>query len=295
LVSVPYPFTSGFSAITENVGSLKNTGFDITFDADVLSSGSKLRITPYINVNYNNNEVTALFQGKDYWIIPNTGVLWAVGKPVSYSYPLFAQVNPQTGNPEWYKPTSGKIMETQKDPSQVTTAFSAAALEQNTGIKRYPPLNGGFGMTAGYQGLSFSVDFSFSKGKYLINNDRYFFENPRVFTGYNQWNTVNDFWKQPGDVARFPRVGVTNWTQFDSRLIEDASFMRMKGITLGYKLPSHILSSIGVIKGVNAYVTGRNLLTWTKYSGPDPEVDSNIGLGTNPNTKQVAFGLDLTF
>ena len=42
-------------------------------------------------------------------------------------------------------------------------------------------------------------------------------------------------------------------------------------------------------------MTGRNLLTWTKYQGPDPEVDSNIGLGTNPNTKQVAIGLDITF
>lgn len=295
LVSVPYPFTSGFPNVRENVGSLKNSGLDITFDADVLNPRSKVRITPYINLNYNRNEVTELFQGKDYWIIPNTGVLWAVGKPVSFSYPLFAQVNPQTGLPEWYLPTAGKIMETQKDGSKVTTTFSAASLEQNTGIKRYPPLNGGFGLTGGYEGLSLSVDFSFSKGKYLINNDRYFFENPRNFTGYNQWNTVNDFWKNPGDVARFPRTSVTLWTQFDSRLIEDASFLRMKGITLGYKLPPSLLNKVGVIKGVNAYVTGRNLLTWTKYTGPDPEVDSNLGLGTNPNTKQIAFGLDLTF
>lgn len=295
LVSVPYPYTSGFSSIRENVGSLKNSGFDLTFDVDVLSPHSKVRITPYINLNYNRNEVTELFQNKEYWIIPNTGVLWAVGKPVSFSYPLFAQVNPQTGLPEWYVPATGKIMDTQKDPSKVTTAFSAASLEQNTGIQRYPPFNGGFGLTGGYEGLSLSVDFSFSKGKYLINNDRYFFENPRNFTGYNQWNTVNDFWKQPGDVATFPRTSVTLWTQFDSRLIEDASFLRMKGITLGYRLPSSILEKVGVIKGVNAYVTGRNLLTWTKYRGPDPEVDSNLALGTNPNTKQIAFGLDLTF
>src|SRR4029078_13598892 len=134
---------------------------------------------------------------------------------------------------------------------------------------------------------------SFSKGKYMINNDRYFFENPRLFTGYNQFRSVNNFWKQPGDIAQFPSKNVTNWTQFDSRLIEDASFMRLKGITVGYNFPESILRRTAIVKAAKFYVTGRNILTWTKYSGPDPEVDSNIGLGTNPNTKQVAVGIDL--
>jgi TonB-linked SusC/RagA family outer membrane protein len=293
LVSVPYPYTSGFTSNTQNVGSLKNTGVDITFDADVLQSKNAY-ITPYFNFNYNKDRVTELFQNKDYWITPNTGVLWAVGKPVSFSYPMFAGVNPQTGNPEWYLPNS-KIMETRKDPSSVTSAFSAAALEQNTGIKRNPPVNGGFGTTAGFKGFFMSADFTFSRGKFMINNDRYFFENPRVFTGYNQFETVNDFWKQPGDIARFPRVGVTNWTQFDDRLIEDASFTRLKALTVGYNFSQRILNKTSIVKAAKFYVTGRNLLTWTKYTGPDPEVDSNIGLGTNPNTKQLAVGLDITF
>lgn len=293
LVSVPYPFTSGFTSNTENVGSLKNTGVDFSINGDILKSKDAY-ITPYFVINYNKDRVTELFQNKDYWITPGTGVLWAVGKPVSFSYPLFAGVNSQTGNPEWYIPNS-KIVETQKNPSSVTTAFSAASLEQNTGIKRNPPINGGFGTTAGYKGFFMSADFSFSRGKYMINNDRYFFENPRVFTGYNQFATVNNFWKQPGDVALFPRVGVTNWTQFDDRLIEDASFTRLKALTIGYNFPQKILAKTAIVKAAKFYVTGRNLLTWTKYTGPDPEVDSNIGLGTNPNTKQVALGIDLTF
>lgn len=293
LVSVPFPFTSGFVANTQNIGSLKNTGIDFSVDADLFKS-KDFYLTPYFNISYNRNQVTDLFQNKDYWITPNTGVLWAVGKPVSYSYPLFAGVNPQTGNPEWYLPNS-RIMETRKDAASVTSAFSAATLEQNTGIKRDPPVNGGFGLASGFRGLFVSADFSFSQGKYMINNDRYFFENPRVFTGYNQFATVNNFWKQPGDIAVFPRVGVTNWTQFDSRLIEDASFVRLKAITVGYNLSQKLLNKTLFMKGAKLYVTGRNLLTWTKYTGPDPEVDANIGLGTNPNTKQIAIGLDLTF
>ena len=292
LISVPYPYTSGFANITSNVGSLKNSGIDFTLDADVYKTKDAY-ITPYVNFNYNKNEVTELFQGNEYWIIPNTGVAWAIGEPVSYFYPVFNRINPDNGNPEWFLP-GDDIMDTRKDPSAVTSSFSAASLQQNTGIDRYPPFNGGFGLTAGFKGFFMSSDWTFSSGKYLINNDKYFFENPNVFSGFNQSKNVLDYWQRPGDVATYPRYGV-QFTQFDSRLIEDASFIRMKGLTLGYNLPKSLVNRTGFMKDAKFYVTGRNLLTFTKYSGPDPEVDSNLTLGVNPNTKQVAVGLDLSF
>jgi hypothetical protein len=128
----------------------------------------------------------------------------------------------------------------------------------------------------------------------MINNDRYFFENPNQFPGFNQAKTVQNYWKKVGDVATFPRYGV-QFTQFDTRLIEDASFMRMKNLTVGYSVPKKILGKTKFINSVRAYITGRNLLTFTGYSGPDPEVDTNVTLGANPNTKQFAFGLDFQF
>jgi TonB-linked SusC/RagA family outer membrane protein len=294
LISVPYPYTSGFSSITSNVGTLKNSGIDLSIDADVLKTKDAY-ITPYINLNYNKDEVTSLFQGKQYWIIPNTGVSWAIGQPVSFFYPIFKGVDPQTGLPQWYNPNSDpdKIVYTKKDPNDVTSTFSPN-LQQNTGIKRYPPLNGGFGLTAGYKSFFVNADFTFSQGKYLINNDRYFYENPNQFPGYNQSKVILDYWQKPGDVTRFPKYGI-QFTQFDSRLVENASFMRMKVVTIGYNFPNSILSKSNFFKSARFYVTGRNLLTFTKYSGPDPEVDSNLSLGANPNTKQVAVGLDLTF
>lgn len=295
LISVPYPYTSGFGSITSNVGSLKNSGIDMTLNADVIRS-KKAILTPYVTLNYNKNEVTELFQGKQYWIIPNTGVSWAIGQPVSFFYPIFAGVNPTTGMPEWYQPNTNpdEIVNTRKDPAAVTTVWSPSALQQSTGIKRYPPFNGGFGANGGYGGFSASIDFSFSQGKYLINNDRYFFENPNQFPGFNQSKTVLNYWQKPGDVATFPKFG-QQFTQFDSRLVEDASFVRLKSATLAYNLPSSLAGKTGFMKGARVYVTGRNLMTWTKYTGPDPEVDSNLTLGVNPNTKQYAFGVDLTF
>jgi hypothetical protein len=71
--------------------------------------------------------------------------------------------------------------------------------------------------------------------------------------------------------------------------------MRLKGLTIGYALPKTLLDRIKVIKGVDFAVTGRNLWTVTKYGGPDPEVDSNLSLGANPNTKQMVVGINLRF
>jgi TonB-linked SusC/RagA family outer membrane protein len=295
LISVPQPFTTGYANIRTNIGALQNKGIDVTLDFDVYNNTArKAFFSPYLNANFNRNKITELFQGKNYYIIPNTGVLWAIGEPVSFSYPIWKGVNPTTGLPEWYQPGTGDgIVTPRKDDAAVTSTFSTA-LEQNTGIERYPWLNGGFGFRSGYQGVYLDVDFSFSQGKSLINNDRYFFENPTQFPGFNQAKSILDYWTTPGQIATFPAI-TQQFTQFDSRLIEDASFLRLKSLQLGWNLPQSILKATKVVKGARIYFIGRNLLTFTEYSGPDPEADSNISLGVNPNTKQVGFGLQVKF
>jgi TonB-linked SusC/RagA family outer membrane protein len=295
LLLVPFPYTSGYANVQTNVGGLKNNGFNVTFDVDVISNKNAY-LTPYVNFNYNKEKITELFQGRQYYIIPNTGVSWAVGQPVSYFYPVFSGINTQTGLPEWYLPNSNPdlIVNTQTDKSKVTSTFNTTGLQQNTGIKRYPPFTGGFGLNSGYKGFFLQCDFSFAQGKYLINNDRYFFENPNQFAGFNQSRVILDYWKNPGDVARFPKNGV-QFTQFDSRLIEDASFIRLKGLTVGYNVPQTVVKKSKFMTSAKFYVTGRNLMTITNYTGPDPEIDSNITLGANPNTRQVAVGLDIQF
>jgi TonB-linked SusC/RagA family outer membrane protein len=293
LVSVPYPQTTGFANINGNVGKMQNRGWNVTLNADY--GGKDWSFSPYVNFNYNHNKITELFQDRNYWIQANTGVLWAVDKPVSYVYPIFAGVDPANGNATWFlpDPNPNNVANTIKDPTKVTSTFSATALQQNTGLDRYPPFAGGFGFQASYKGFYTQWDFSFVSGKYLINNDRFFYENPGQFPGFNQFRTVNNFWQKAGDQTQFPRVGV-QFTQFDSRLIEDASFLRAKAIQFGYDF-NRIIKKNNVITGLKAFVIARNLFTFTNYQGPDPEVDSNIGLGTNPNTRQVSFGIDITF
>jgi TonB-linked SusC/RagA family outer membrane protein len=291
LMDVPYPYTSGYGMINSNVGTLNNKGIDFSLEFDVLK-GKDYFVTPYINVNYNKEKVTELFQGRNYWIIPNTGVSYVVGQPVQYFYPIFAGVDATDGMPTWYLPGADNTVTSKETTSKA--AFNSANLQQNTGINRYAPFNGGFGLNAGWKGVSLQVDFAFSQGKYLINNDRYFFENPSQFGGFNQQTTILDYWKAAGDVTKFPKYG-QQFTQFDSRLIEDASFMRLKNISLGYSLPSNLLKATKFFTSARFFVSARNMLTWTKYSGLDPEVDSNLTLGVNPNTKQLSAGCEISF
>ena len=290
LIDVPYPYTSGFATVLSNVGAIKNSGIDFEIDFDIIRSGD-LYVTPYANFNYNKNEITELFQGKEYWIIPNTGVSWAIGQPVSFFYPMFAGIDPADGAPMWYVP-GDDITET---TTETTTKTFSPSLEQNTGINRYAPIAGGFGLNAGWKGFTLQADFSYALGKYLIVNDRFFTENPNFFFGYNTSKASADYWKQPGDDATFPGWDVARFMEFDDRLIENASFMRLKNLTLGYSLPEFITGRTGFLSGARVYVTGRNLLTFTNFSGPDPEVDSNLTLGANPNTKQYTFGIELKF
>ena len=128
-------------------------------------------------------------------------------------------------------------------------------------------------------------------GKYIGSNDRYFGENPYNFRGYNQSSRVLSMWKQPGDITDMPKFGQV--MQFDTHLLENASFLRMKNITLSYTLPKNLIK--GVFSNVKFYASGRNLFTVTEYLGADSEVDSNLTYGAYPNSKQVNFGVQLAF
>ena len=82
---------------------------------------------------------------------------------------------------------------------------------------------------------------------------------------------------------------------FDSHLLENASFMRLKSLQIGYVLPKSLLAWQNVVEGLKFTFTGRNLFTITDYTGIDPEIDANVSLGRLGNTRQILFGVEVTF
>lgn len=282
LMSVPTPYTSGFSSIMANVGTMENKGIDLTIGFDVI----KTKDTYFgINTtfNYNKNKITKLFYDLNEWVVPNTGVGYVVGKAVEFYYPVFAGVDPADGKQTWYLPNS----------TETTKTFNASALQQMTGKPRYAPYSGGVSLNFSWKGIGLAADFSYVIGKYIVNNDRYFNENPYNFRGYNQSTAVLKSWKNVGDVTDFPKYGEV--LQFDTHLLENASFIRMKNLTASYTFPKVIFGQKNPFDNLRINVTGRNLWTYTKYKGADPEIDSNLTYGAYPNSKQLSIGLQLVF
>ena len=283
LMDVPVPYTSGFSSITQNVGSMTNSGVEIAVSLDLLKTKDWF-VGFNMNYAYNKNKITELFYGYDEWAMPNYLVSYNVGEPVQYYMAEWAGVDPADGQQMWYIPgTDG----------ETTKEYDGERLQQATGKKRYAPHNGGFGLNVSWKGLSLNADFAWVLGKYMVNNDYYFAANPYNFAGYNQSKDVLNEWKEPGDITDIPAYG--NVMQFDTHLLENASFLRLKNISLSYTLPKNWLLPTKVIQGVRIMATARNLFTITNYKGADPELDTNLTYGAYPNTKQFTIGAELTF
>ena len=198
LMDVPVPYTSGFSSITQNVGSMTNSGVEIAVSLDLLKTKDWF-VGFNMNYAYNKNKITELFYGYDEWAMPNYLVSYNVGEPVQYYMAEWAGVDPADGQQMWYIPgTDG----------ETTKEYDEERLQQATGKKRYAPHNGGFGLNVSWKGLSLNADFAWVLGKYMVNNDYYFAANPYNFAGYNQSKDVLNEWKEPGDITDIPAYGI---------------------------------------------------------------------------------------
>lgn len=292
LMAVPQPYTSGFTTVTQNVGSMRNSGLDVTLGVDIIRSREAyLRFNT--TFNYNSQKLLSLFDNRDRWVVANTSVAYVVGNPIMFYAPIYAGVDKETGAPTWYVPGENVDKTTKKE---TTTTFDSAALEQNTGKKRYAPINGGFSLAGGWKNISFQADFTYVLGKYLISNDGIFYANPVQFSSMNTNKAVSNFWTPEHKDAKYPDWSKGYSMQVDTHLLENASFMRLKNFQVAYALPKSWLGwSNNVLKGVKFTFTGRNLLTFTNYSGIDPEVNSNLTRGVAGNSKQFLGGVEITF
>lgn len=282
ILQVPFSYTTGISGNYGNVSEMRNTGVDV-----------ELTITPVQtkdwfwelrgNFNYNHNEITKLFDGLDELIYPESNLIYTVGKPAGQYYMVrYAGVDPRDGRQQWYTKEGNltKVYNFERD---------AVCID---GKQMYSPIGGGFGTTVAWKGLSLRADFTWAAGKSMINNDLYFCQNNNFAQTYNQTTAMLNVWTKEGQITDIPAPGQA--LEFDTRWLENAAFMRLKTLTLQYKVGNNICKKLG-LSGLGAHFTGRNLLTFTNYSGYDPEPESNVVAFFYPNTRQYEFGIDVSF
>lgn len=283
LMEVPVSYADGgYSSRWDNVGVMVNRGVELSLNADII------RIKDFswnvnANVSYNKNELKELYNGADEYVVGTTASKLTVGHSVSEFYlNRYAGVNPANGDALWYT-KDGEVTTELRESDKVMTGKSFIA-----------PWQGGFGTTLAWKGWSLNTQFSWMADRWIYNNDRYMEESNGQFSMYNQSKRLlYDRWKKPGDVTDIPRHGV--YAQHDTRFLEDASFLRLKNLMLSYSFPQTWLKKTKFISSARLYGQAQNLLTFTKFTGLDPETNANMYQAAYPMSRQFSFGLDITF
>ncbi|GAB4022711.1 SusC/RagA family TonB-linked outer membrane protein [Spirosoma koreense] len=306
------PNTSGYTTITFNAGQLKNRGFETEISVDVLKT-SALRWESSFNFSVINNKVTKLYDGISPQANVDSLVLLAspvqvassgltpttvtrnfiIGKPVYANYvPIYAGVNPATGRAMWYD-QNGNITYTYQTPRDSKYAGSDFA-----------NIYGGFRNQVSYKGLELTVFFQYEFGRRANNSQGLSLIDDGTRNVNTLLSTYESRWLTPGQITDVPRpynggaeVLGSSYVSSTSRTIEDASYVRLKQVQLAYSFPKELLNRTKLIQSVRLYGVATNLLTWTKWTGYDPEF-LNLGSGNTgaiPQSKTYTFGIEVGF
>ena len=283
LMELPFSGTTGHSSGMGNIAEMKNTGFDLEVELDLVHTRN-VYWGVRANVNYNKNKITKLYQGLDELAFPDYSLKYQVGMPSSLVYTqVRAGVDPQDGSPMWYD-LNGNLTKTYSDD-----------IMQFCGMDTNAPWSGGFSTNFSWKGLGINADFSWIGERWIFINERYYTMNPQNLLFQSNFETqMLNIWQKPGDVTDIPKYG----TQFyhDTARFSNAAFMRLKNLSFSYSFPTELVQKSKVLSGAKVYFTARNLWTVTDFAGYDPEVGaSNATSGMYPNSRQFVFGAELVF
>jgi len=285
LVSRPVTATSGFTFFTDNVGNIENKGLEFEATAEIVPANGSGGFAWQMgfNVSTNKNKVVRLFRHE-----PFTSGIDGInsireGEPLGAFYTLhFTGVDPATGN-ALFEDVNGDGLTNADDRKVVGNP--------------QPTHWGGFTNTFSFRSLDLRTALSFSGGNQIYNGIRAFADDGG-FNFDNKFAEVLSRWQKPGDITNQPRASFDG-TSFanitSSRAIEPGGYARLQEITVGMKIPSAFARVAGM-QNSRLYVSGRNLHTWTKFSGYNPDVNSNgSGSSTSLGTEFYAYPLARTW
>lgn len=319
LLQATIPATSGYTTAMLNVGSMQNQGFEFTLNLIPIQK-KNFSWNLDFNIALNRNKVTALTNDQyslmrsvswDQKFNSQYPYITQVGKPSGMMYGFIyegtykeedfnAGASLKNGVP--YMESVGKASVRPGDP-KYRDVNRDGVIDDNdrTVIGCGQPLHtGGIGNTFNFYGFDLNIFFSWSYGNDVLNANRLYFENGSI-TNTNQLKTYTKRWTQENNRSDIPRVGANGMFVYSSRVVEDASFLRLRNVTLGYTLPRKTLRKMH-FDTMRVYISGENLWTLTGYTGPDPEVSTRNSVLTPgfdwsayPRALGVTAGVSFTF
>ena len=272
--------------ILRNVGSMENKGLELTLNTINIKRDDFTWNTNF-NISFNKSNINSLayMPNIDRIGIEGMGdlVRFSAGQPIGsfFGYQMEG-VNPQTGDIV-YKDLDGN--------GEFNTADRTFIGDPN------PDFTFGFTNNFTYKNWYMDLQITGSQGNDIYNASRFELELMNDFK--NQSTVVLNRWTTPGQITNVPRANSSSAMVISDRFIEDGSFIKLKAATLGYNFNNPFKG----LNKLNVYVTGQNLVTWTDYSGFDPEVNAfattngvlGIDYGTYPQVRTVILGLKANF
>jgi len=321
------PGFMGFTSQVQNLADLSNRGLELTLNTQNIVT-KDLRWTTNFTISRNRDIILRLHKIDQadlaLQIEQNGGRYWLQGHSATEFFLYrWGGVDPKTGNPVWVG-ADGK-------PSQAPFPIAKDAQGNYLSTEQYlsnrvpmgdamPKFYGGFGNDLTWKGLELNIFFSYSYGNKMYNGSKATLYNYTQASYSNA--SINNlspdllgYWKTPGQQTSIPAIiNASNYanpaygTSFDytlgrdiSRFLEDASYIKLRSLTLAYNLPASAMRSMKFIHNARVYVQGDNLLIITKYSGIDPEVSAygssalNAGFDelTMPAARSFTVGIKL--
>lgn len=311
LQDVPISTVTGFSSTLKNVGEINNHGLELTIGGDIIRN-AKVRWSATANASFIKSSVTKLYApegesgGQDIiWYDP-TGdddraqYIYREGQSTLAYYGYeWAGVDPENGKNRWFV----------NDPDDKTAGNflingRGASYDFNDAYyvilgSAIPKVYGGLSSDVQYKNFSLNVGFAYKIGGYIydgaykdVADDGYYWERIRA---QSEWDNMWTDTHKNGTLPQLSGNDLTDPIEYSSRQMTNASFLRLKNITLSYDLPGSLLKKVG-INSVRIHATASNLLTFSKYKEADPEVNNFGTRGwETPYGKTITFGIDLNF
>jgi len=293
LLNSNVPGITGFLTRFINIGEIENKGFEFVINTQNLVGAFSWSTS--FNFARNRNKILNL----DGNVIEGGYLNRAVeGQPIGVFYGIeYAGVDPANGDALFY-------VNDPANPSRETTTNYNEANRTIIGNPN-PDFIGGLSNTLSYKGFDLNFLFQFVYGNDVYNGAGKFQRANFTYFDNQLVSDWEDSWRQPGDNTNVPqaRLFLNNGNQESSRFLQDASYVRLKTLSLGYNFPSTVTNRLSV-QSLRIYAAAQNLLTFTKYDLNDPEVNTdylagNIGQGNDfyaaPQIKTVSLGINIGF
>lgn len=292
LLYLPLQGVIGLSAPAQNVGSVQNTGFELTLGHNN-RIGKDWKYNVSLNMAYNKNKILDMSGTEGPTSDSNIWNLEGYAINSYYGYVADGLFRTQEELDKGPKRTgSEKLGDIRYKDLDGDGKITAAGDRQIIG-NQFPNWTGGFNFSVSYKGIELSglLQGAFDCKRYYNGESSYAFFNSASCLNkhWNRWSTEN----QNGTFPRLSLSSQTNY-QMSTFWLQDASYVRLKNIMLSYTLPKDVIRYIG-LSYAQVYVTGENLLTFTGLDkGLDPEAGNSRGWSYS-NVKKISLGLKLTF